>query len=493
MNTNDFFKYIENPDLLNAATVAEMQDVLKSFPYFQTAHFLYLKSLYNQNNFKFNEALKFSSVHVNNRKHLLYFLKDKLQVLPIDYVNDEVPILDEVEIDSIIETSAVIETSPEPIVENDSLVTADQNAYVQEEIPVNDSDTFTLSIEEVSVEEHEPIVDSKTVDGIEAEELILSTEVEDFEESQIWPVEEELLETDLVVPVTDEEASELKVDELLDEESSQIEETEVPPVEDKKQSLSPQEIIAKRITEINQQKEIIGEEIASYESEELVDKEDSEVEDLLEPKEDIVAHSAPELKEIKAEIPTRVPSILVRSFSNETTVDKEEVLVETDDDLMDLSELIQVAAPSEYFLEDNVLDELEPITKSDEDQIEKRSFEDWLNRFSAPKTSKKTIKKAHPKVKPEVSKLIDQFLSDKSSKLIKVKPSESIHKKELKAARAEEPENGFMTETLANIYIKQGYYEKAIEAYTKLSLKYPKKNSYFANQIKKVKELQLNS
>jgi len=47
----------------------------------------------------------------------------------------------------------------------------------------------------------------------------------------------------------------------------------------------------------------------------------------------------------------------------------------------------------------------------------------------------------------------------------------------------------FITETLATIYFQQKNYEKALDAYTKLSLKYPEKSVYFATRIEEIEKL----
>ena len=45
------------------------------------------------------------------------------------------------------------------------------------------------------------------------------------------------------------------------------------------------------------------------------------------------------------------------------------------------------------------------------------------------------------------------------------------------------------TETLAEVYVEQGHYNRAIQAYEILCLKYPKKSSFFANRIQYIKNI----
>ena len=85
---------------------------------------------------------------------------------------------------------------------------------------------------------------------------------------------------------------------------------------------------------------------------------------------------------------------------------------------------------------------------------------------------------------------IDEFL-DQGKLSINEHPEEELQKPNLENASVENKE--VMTETLARIYIKQGKYDSAIEIIRRLSLKYPKKNRYFADQIRFLEKLIVNN
>lgn len=59
---------------------------------------------------------------------------------------------------------------------------------------------------------------------------------------------------------------------------------------------------------------------------------------------------------------------------------------------------------------------------------------------------------------------------------------------ENKARRSAKENDGLVTETLAQIYAEQGLYDKSIDIFKKLILKYPEKKLYFATQIRKLEE-----
>ncbi len=101
-------------------------------------------------------------------------------------------------------------------------------------------------------------------------------------------------------------------------------------------------------------------------------------------------------------------------------------------------------------------------------------------------TEKKT---AEERVRRELTPadLIDRFISI-SPTIERIRPGEDQPVMDL-SERGSEEETSFITETLAKIYVNQGYYTKAINIYQKLSLQYPEKSAYFAGRIEKIEEL----
>ncbi|HEY9124139.1 MAG TPA: hypothetical protein VIO15_07350 [Bacteroidales bacterium] len=85
--------------------------------------------------------------------------------------------------------------------------------------------------------------------------------------------------------------------------------------------------------------------------------------------------------------------------------------------------------------------------------------------------------------------LIDKFLADMPK--IRPKQVEEFVEYDISTNSVEEHDD-FMTETLAKIFVRQKNYQKAIDTYSKLSLKFPEKSTYFANQIFEIKKLMNN-
>lgn len=87
--------------------------------------------------------------------------------------------------------------------------------------------------------------------------------------------------------------------------------------------------------------------------------------------------------------------------------------------------------------------------------------------------------------------LIDDFIEKIPERIVLQEEPEYVP--EIAETPEENNEEDYFTETLAKIYIKQGRYEKAIEIIRKLNLNYPKKNSYFADQIRFLQKLIINN
>ena len=90
--------------------------------------------------------------------------------------------------------------------------------------------------------------------------------------------------------------------------------------------------------------------------------------------------------------------------------------------------------------------------------------------------------------------LIDEFIGQGDKRIVLNQDADSeLQTPALPAEGENEEDEDYFTETLAKIYIKQGRYTKAMEIIRRLSLKYPKKNRYFADQIRFLEKLIINN
>ena len=122
--------------------------------------------------------------------------------------------------------------------------------------------------------------------------------------------------------------------------------------------------------------------------------------------------------------------------------------------------------------------------KSNNSKLRKLSFTEWIT--ISHNNSLNHLQVNHEKNNDKWI-LINSFIENDNN-LIKIDKGSSTSLIDLGS------ENNFsdeelMTETLAKIFIKQEKFDKALQAYKILSLKYPEKNSLFAIQIEHIKKI----
>ncbi|PKP40260.1 MAG: hypothetical protein CVT96_09680, partial [Bacteroidetes bacterium HGW-Bacteroidetes-13] len=119
---------------------------------------------------------------------------------------------------------------------------------------------------------------------------------------------------------------------------------------------------------------------------------------------------------------------------------------------------------------------------------ERHSFEEWLKFSVKPGQSipTETAKQSTSTINREKKfDLIEKFI-EQNPKIIPNKES-NYHGNLVSENSIAIPE--IMTETLAKVYVAQKKYKKAIRAYKILSLKYPEKSGFFADQIRALTQL----
>ncbi len=139
----------------------------------------------------------------------------------------------------------------------------------------------------------------------------------------------------------------------------------------------------------------------------------------------------------------------------------------------------EVAATKEEKVEKaaEIIQELVAVNKPDDEKI--------VTPTSTVEVTKEEIEQAVAKSNiNDFQNILDKFIKENPS--ISRPKAEFFNPVNMARQSVEEDEE-LVTETLANLYYKQGNHKKAIRAYEKLCLLYPSKMSYFASLIQKIK------
>lgn len=123
-------------------------------------------------------------------------------------------------------------------------------------------------------------------------------------------------------------------------------------------------------------------------------------------------------------------------------------------------------------------------------------FSDWLDFMDKQPSLQSTDSKDKASQKQDKRQatrsrsldLISSFLNNDNAEIITPRAIYSAETSKKSDIQREETQSNadnddILTETLARIYIKQGQFDKAINIFRKLGLKYPEKSSYFASRI----------
>ncbi|AZQ42733.1 hypothetical protein [Nonlabens ponticola] len=176
-------------------------------------------------------------------------------------------------------------------------------------------------------------------------------------------------------------------------------------------------------------------------------------------------------------------------------VDAEEIEIESTDLNAD-TDFTQVIDVDLFQKKESIVDQ--PLTFYSN---EKYSFTEWLrltqlkpiDRTEEKKKSSAGQKATKPvdtskKLRQRQMEKIDQFLADKP----KIKPRKSSTS-DTPLQLSNDNSKQLMTETLAQVYLAQKNYEKAIKSYEILILQHPEKSGFFADRIQEIKNLQSNT
>jgi hypothetical protein len=503
LNKQDFTRLIKEPSTIQKQHVEEIEKLIKAFPYCQSAKILHLVGLKKTDSILYHQYLKSTAISVQDRNKLSKTIETLNKI--------DTELLNENKVESIVEEKAEIKNIS---LEKEKIKPETTEVLIAKENLVEEKIEEVAEIKNIPLEKEKTTIDLVESKKIEPEKTEVPVAKENIKAEAIEIAKEENL-TPSTLPVEDKKTflknylEELKkkkenskpiipnnktntnksiADEILEKYNQSKIKKEI---EEEKTPVIVTESIEKPVLNEIKTEKIINEDFV---------KEEIEVEEKINFKtpENISEASISEI-EVEEKENTEVKNIeieinQIEEIETENSIDEAETVeLETVfEQEIDLSgkvgnqNKINDEETSKSIASKFTLNEEENIVEIDSNiDLKKKlnknpsSFTSWL---------KKEVKKEVIEIKninSEKQNILENFI--KNQPRLEAKKSFYNPLNMAKKSVIEDP--NFVSETLAEIYAKQGNIEKAIITYTTLSLKYPKKNTYFAEKIKELKKL----
>ena len=199
MTTEQYTQLLEHPDQVNTEQTSDLRSIIDAFPFFQSAHALYLKGLKNQESFAYNKALKRTASHTADRAVLFDYITSEhfLQTAVSSQIKDQEKQLRSLEITDAQDVSIQVEQEeqakasqildPDLFVEKkDSIMTrakAEDTLQVGKPLPFTKSEAHSFSewlqLSSFKPIDRSPISDDKEISTpIPTEKVLIQKEKE---------------------------------------------------------------------------------------------------------------------------------------------------------------------------------------------------------------------------------------------------------------------------------------------------------------------------
>jgi hypothetical protein len=496
MTAEKFTAFLEDPKQVNKDNYSDIKKLTEQFPYFQTAHVLLL--LYaNENDKKnFDKHAEKSAVFITDRTRLFELTKqskvqnnsnkqptERKRVVSSKTVNipskSEKQKLDE-QLKQI-EQVAKKETKPEDTlkdkpkreVNKDGENVKAKEIYKKAENKVEQQDDSSgESLSDTGSKTHNALLDDLFKEKVRKREEEKQQEEADSSKKKTDEVSSEELTNDIYNKIAGLKRDKLKVKNISsqseqktdnkDDKNTKTETDNKKNSDTKPNELKPKELESKKT---DSQSKLVEEKQTSEKDEnELSKKSESETS---EKKQSAAEKLTDKIQEVKSGI-TNEPGKLSDTKKTEKQTDNKEKITEEkkSDKSGKVFEMSNTKTEHEHTKESETPDKKE---KTAADSILER-----INRLKGEKDEKK-------------DQLIEEFVK-KEPRMERTKDKEPEIEGDVAEESTKEKEP-VVTELMANIYINQGYYDKAIEVFNKLILKNPKKKDYFAAKIQETEEM----